>query len=133
MAKTQKIDTKNLLIPFIVALVVSAGVSVTDKTLFDVKDELDGYYGCVSTGDVGQFVRLSSTQVTAYPYKDSNTGYVRCAEKWLPLVEYAQKLGVDPYSLLVPKQQEQQLIQDYSTSPEGKRWLCDQVGCKLLT
>jgi len=64
--------------------------------LYLQQDELDRAYVCTSSGELGLFERLSSSNRTAYPQPvGNNTGSKLCGSGgvWVPCNEYAKQFG----------------------------------------
>jgi len=91
------------------------------------QQELDNAYYCPSTSQWGIFYGgISSTGLTAYPYSQNKTDYVRCTNsKWVLLNDYANELGINSSQLI-------QIVQSNGTVTQGiwgKSYSCDQVSC----
>ena len=114
----------------LVSVLASMGTTITsDYTVNQAINELDGFYICDSTQQVLEFVRISSTKVTGYPYLESNVGRIICEDlegvngQWYTLQDYAILNEIGPYTLLIQP-----------TSPIegwGQQYLCDNIECKL--
>lgn len=53
--------------------------------LLSSEEQANAYY-CESTNQVGVFYGgISSTGLTAYPFKENRTNYVRCSSLWIKL------------------------------------------------
>jgi len=47
-------------------------------------EQQNNAYYCEATNQIGIFYGgLSGTRLTAYPYKENKTGYVRCSSLWI--------------------------------------------------
>lgn len=123
-----KMEQKNTaLIISLVALISALGIPITEN-MFD--NELSNYYVCPLDLDVQEFDRLSSTEQRGYPYEGSTKGYKDCKtdverNKWQKLSIYAKENGIDPYSLIITK--EEVLI---PSNTQAKRVRCNMHdGC----
>lgn len=126
-------NSKTALVIAIIALLTSIGIPVTDKTIGQGLDELNGYYVCDVLGadSLGKYARVSSTAYSAYPYADSNAGYKRCTDgatsgKWLTVKAYADSIGIDPYELLAQKEPQ---VEVPSGDFKSRQVKCGQTSC----
>lgn len=90
--------------------------------------EFQNAYICNAT-KIGIFYGgISSTGATGYPYQKGNaTGSFKCATKWVPLKQYTDMMGIDPYTL-IQQSQPKQIIPPQSQS-KGKQYICNNEGC----
>lgn len=89
------------------------------------QQELDNSYYCPSSGVWGIFYGgISSTGLTAYPYAENKTNYVRCTNsKWILLEDYAKELNITFEEVL-------ELQPDVFISRVwGKSYSCDTTNC----
>ena len=128
----EKEKIKNGFIIAVIAVITTLGFNVgSDYTINQAISELDGFYICDSTQQVLEFVRISSTKVTGYPYQESNVGRVICEDsdgvngQWRTLQNYANDNNIDPYDILIQPVQEE-------PSGWGQQYLCSNVECKLI-
>lgn len=76
-------------------------------TLYLTPEQLDNAYFCIATEEIGIFYGgISSTGLTAYPYAENRSDYVRCKKDgvnsvWVPLKDYAEEQEIDILDLLV--------------------------------
>jgi len=132
----EKEKIKNGFLIVLVSVLASMGTTITsDYTINQAINELDGFYICDSTQQVLEFVRISSTQVTGYPYLESNTGRVICEDsdgtngQWWALRIYAEKNNINPYDLLI---QPIPILARSGNGGWGQQYLCGSEGCKLI-
>jgi len=92
------------------------------------QQELDNSYYCPSSGQWGIFYGgISSTGLTAYPFTENKSGYVRCVNsKWVKLGDYASELGITPEQLM--ELQPEAPIQGIW----GKQYKCNQINCEEI-
>ena len=92
--------TKTGLIGAITLLLVFGGV------LYFSPEQLDNAYICDLTEEIGIFYGgISKTGLTAYPYEENRTNYVRCKKDgvkgvWIPLKEYAKENEINESDLI---------------------------------
>jgi len=81
-------------------------LAVFGGTLYLTPEQLDNAYFCIATEEIGVFYGgISSTGLTAYPYTENRSDYVRCKKDgvnsvWVPLKEYAEEQGIDILDLI---------------------------------
>ena len=81
---------------------------VMGGTLYLTPEQLDNAFICLATEEIGVFYGgISSTGLTAYPYSENRTGYVRCKKDgvnsvWISLKDYADEQGIDILDLIQP-------------------------------
>ncbi len=92
--------------------------------------ELDNSYYCPSSGEFGVFYGgISSTGLTAYPYKENKTDYSRCTNsKWILLKDYSAEIGITPEELM-GEQTFQNQSQNQFNNIWGKQYYCNQLNC----
>lgn len=77
--------------------------------MFLSQDELNMAYICSATNEIGIFAGgVSQTQLTAYPFLENRSDYVRCKKDgvsgtWIKLSDYAEEQGIDILDLLIPR------------------------------
>jgi len=115
--------TKTGLIGLISLLAVFGG------TLYLTPEQLANTYYCSASEEIGIFYGgVSGTGLTAYPYKENRTDYERCNKAgikgvWIPLVDYAEEMGIDPMLIInEPKNITQKQIT--ISYPNGKVYEC---------
>lgn len=115
--------------PYGIVGVLSLVIAAFGGSMYLTENQLSSAYVCSVNENIGFFDRLSSTSKTGY-YTDENNDSKRkvCTNgKWIPLIGYAELLGIGIDELLQPK-----------VSPEtpepyrdiGKvKYICDQKEC----
>jgi len=102
-------------------------LAIFGGTILLTQEEVDNSYYCPSTSQWGIFYGgVSSTGLTAYPYAENKTNYVRCTKStWVKLVDYAAELGITPEQLM------EQLPEEEIILPQniGKKYICGQISC----
>lgn len=96
-------------------------------TIYLTQDEFDNAYVCTTTEEWGLFYGgVSSTGLTAYPFKENRTQYKRCIDgKWISLEKYAKEKGKNPFEVIQNKQvYVEETQQQYSSVIicNGKHW-----------
>ena len=126
---------KPTLVISLIALLISLGVPIADRTFGDVlTNELKDYYICDKTEMIKEFKGgVSGTQYSGYPFSGSTKGAVYCGTsldkgKWIKLNDYSNNLGIDPYELL----QKEEVIPKVVYKEYAKQWSCDSGGCKRI-
>ena len=126
-------DKQNVLMTFIVGLLAVGGGVIGSETLDDAfNNELSDYYVCIINDNIAidpdEFARLSGTDYTAYPFKDSRVGQVRCIDEagnkgvWNNLKDYAFSIGLDPYTLINENKSINNVDKNYSDIGWGKSY-----------
>ena len=88
--------------------------------------QLDNAYVCPSTEKIGLFYGgLSSTGITAYPFKENRTAYVRCDVQWMKLSDYAKLKGIDPLILLLK-------TTESTGISSGMKFICSTQSCTRI-
>ncbi len=89
--------------------------------------ELQNAYVCSITEEWGVFNGgISSTGITAYPFKENRTQAKQCSGgKWVKLTTYADGKGITVNEFLQPKPQPIIINQEVS----GKKWVCNNIHC----
>ena len=97
-------------------------------------EELDNAYYCPSTGMWGIFYGgISSTGLTAYPYSENKTDYVRCTNsKWVLLKTYAEEMGISVDQLISELPLPTENVSVSEKGVWGKQYLCDQIKCEEI-
>ncbi len=99
--------TKNNL-SYVMLSIIMLSIGGTTGTLL-TQDQFDNTYYCKLTEEYKLFNGgLSGTQQRGYPNEDNRKGYKDCRlgdirDKWIPLEDYAEEIGVDPLSLIMGK------------------------------
>ena len=129
---TEEKKDKTAITIAIIAVLLSLGVPIADRTFGDVfVNELKDYYICSVDNNIMQFKGgISGTAYSGYPYVDSRKGAVTCGTtenkgSWILLSKYAQDLGIDPYDLLETQPK-------LGVSVEGTKWLCSVESCRRI-
>ena len=93
-------QAKTVMVTFLVTFLALAGGSQY------LPGDLDNVYVCDVSMEIGEFVRFSSTDYTAYPLPSgNNTGRRRCTDGsskgvWMHITDYADQQGVDLLQVL---------------------------------
>lgn len=72
-------------------------------------EQAENSYICLATEEIGIFYGgVSGTGLTAYPYIENRTDYVRCKKDgvnsvWVPLKDYADENGISIIDLIEPE------------------------------
>ena len=113
-------DTKIGVIGLISLLLVFGGNMVLTQ------NELNNAYYCPSTNEFGIFYGgISKTGLTAYPYEENRTDYVRCINsQWIKLDKYAEELNITPEQLLNSQSNKTETSITISY-PNGKIYECN--------
>jgi len=81
-------------------------LGVLGGNIYLSQDQLDNAYYCTATEEIGIFYGgISSTGLTAYPYEENRSGYVRCQKAgikgvWIPLQEYAKENNIEIFKII---------------------------------
>lgn len=129
MEQKTKIDKKTVgVIGLLTVLAVFGG-----SLYFTDSQQIDASYYCIGSGEFGVFYGgISGTGLTAYPYEENRSDYVRCyyengvKSEWVPLIEYASELNVTVEELL--EQEPPQIV----TERVGQKYVCDTQNCTLI-
>ncbi len=82
-------------------------------TIYLTPEELDNAYFCLATEEIGIFYGgISGTGLSAYPYIENRSDYVRCKKNevnsvWVSLKDYAEEQGINVLDLLVKEKKEE--------------------------
>ena len=89
---------------------VLALVSIVLATMYLTPEQIQNSYFCTATEEIGVFYGgISGTALTAYPYKENRSGFVRCIKGemrgvWIPLKDYAKENNISIEEFLVKTQ-----------------------------
>jgi hypothetical protein len=104
-------------------------LSVFGGYLVLTPEQLSNTFYCTASEEIGIFYGgISGTGLTAYPYTENRSDYVRCQKAgikgtWILLTEYAEELGIDPIELISKPKDilNKEIIINY---PNGKSYEC---------
>lgn len=134
---TKNQDKTSLMISLF-AIALSIGIPAGTTIQSAMSNELKDYYICSVSGDILEARGgLSSSLYTAYPNAGSKIGGKPCiagAEKgsWQSLKAYAERLGIDPYTLITPIKPAPFALNGCSGESWGECYTCypKPIGCQ---
>jgi len=123
-------------------LILLTGYTVGDDVMSESEFEaaITNSFICDLTGEYGVFLQVSGNGYSGYPYAENRTKAERCGTSdnngvWTPFNDYAEAIGVDPFTLYIQKitvetkQTEQELNPIVSGGTPQAQYICTPQNC----
>lgn len=118
-------ENKNIGIVGLISLLTVFGGSI-----ILTQEQLDNSFYCTASEEFGIFYGgISNTGLTAYPYSENRSNYIRCQNSgikgtWISLEDYANELGISPEEFLMQPKSEPSNKEITINYPNGNSYEC---------